>query len=61
MAREVPANADWQRTANAVGLGLGVASIGFSVSQLSRRPELALVGVVAGSLMTAVLWRRRER
>jgi hypothetical protein len=52
---------DWQRTANAVGLGLGLASVGFSVSQVTKRPEVALAGIVLGSILTAAMWRRRER
>ncbi len=50
---------DWQRTANAVGLGL--ASIGFSMSQVTKRPEVALAGLLIGGSLTAFLWSRRER
>ena len=52
---------DWQRTANAVGLGLGLASIGFSMSQVTKRPEVAIAGLLIGGTLTAVLWSRRER
>lgn len=60
MFHDTPGHEDWQRTANAMGLGLGVASIGFSVSQLSRRPEVALAGIIAGTLLTAALWHRTK-
>ena len=59
MAELKPRPERWQRTANAIGIGLGVASLGFSVSQISKRPEIALVGLAVGGVLTAALWERR--
>ena len=59
MPDHTSAEHEWQKTANAVGLGLGLASIGFSVSQVAKRPEIALAGLVVGSLLTVALWRRK--
>jgi len=51
---------EWQKTANAIGLGLGLAGVGLGVSQVTRRPEIALAGIVLGGALTALLWRRRN-
>jgi len=51
---------EWQKTANAVGLGLGIAGVGFAVSQVTKRPEIALAGLVVSTVLTIAMWRRKE-
>jgi len=53
--------AEWQRTANAVGIGLGVASLGFGISQATRRPEVAIGALAVSAALTYMLWRGQSR
>ncbi len=54
------AEAQWQRTANAVGIGMGITSLGFAVSQVTRRPEVALGALAFSAMLTYALWRRHN-
>lgn len=43
-----------RRTLTAVGLGLGVASVGATLGDLYRKPSLALGGMVLGLGLAAI-------
>lgn len=43
-----------RRTLTAVGLGIGVASVGATLADLYRRPSLALGGMVLGLGLTTL-------
>ncbi len=59
MVLSAEAQREWQNTASAVGMGMGVASLGFGVSQITKRPEIAFASLAFSAVLTYALWRRR--